>query len=129
MLFICLRILGSYSREDTWEPIENETQMYKRMYPCRNFVFLRDFDAYTSEEDKLQVGQPLVNEPGQNVCLENESEYVFPIRKSRDRSQKINRRGRNLINFSKKEWLLIMNGRLGYFVWAILRVIVGLARV
>ena len=43
--------------------------MFKRMYPCRNFVFLEDFNAYTSDEDELQVGEALVNEPGQNVCF------------------------------------------------------------
>ena len=37
----------------------------------------------------------------------------FPIRTSRDRFWKIDRWGRNLIDFCKKEGLLIMNGRLG----------------
>jgi endonuclease/exonuclease/phosphatase family metal-dependent hydrolase len=77
-LVVCVVYLppnnSSYSREDTWELVENETQLYKRMYPCRNFIFLGDFNAYTSEEDELQAGEPLVNEPGQNVCLENECE-------------------------------------------------------
>jgi len=76
------------------------TQMYKRMFPCRSFIFLGDFNAYTSEEE-LQAREPLVNEPCQDVCLGNECEPVFSMRQSWDRSRKINRWGRNLINFCK----------------------------
>ena len=88
-----------YSHEDGWKLIENEAQMYKRMYPSRNSVFLGDFNAYTGDEDELQVGEPLVNEPRHNACLESECEHVFPTRKSRDSPRKINRWGRNLIIF------------------------------
>ena len=61
----------------------------------------------------MQAGESFVNEPCQNVCLENEFEYCFVVRKSRDRSRKINRWRENLTNSCKKEELLIINGRLG----------------
>ena len=113
VLYICLRVVVL-----TVVKIHGNCWKMKRrsIKDCSLAVilfFLGDFNAYTSEEVELQVGEPLVNVPGQNVCWENDCEYVFPIRKSRDRFRKINRWGRNLIDFCKKEGLLIMNGRLG----------------
>ena len=57
---------------------------------------------YTGEENELQVGEPLVSELGQTVCLENECAYVFLTRKSKGRFRRINRWGRKLISSRKQ---------------------------